>query len=264
MLCFVLAVRLGDFAAMAGEANESDPDAAVERYLTRNPDKLGRAIEGYLKAHPEVIRAEVDAELRKRAAAKAAEGAARRQAAEAKAREAVESNRATIFSSAHQITINPAGTRTLVAFTDYNCGFCRRTLADLLQLMKDDTSLRVVIKELPVLGARSREAAEVAIAARLQDTGGERMLVLHRRLMEEKGAVDRARVLAVAAELGFDTARLAKDLPSDGVKAALDETARLAAELGIRGTPSYVIGNDVVRGAAGVAVLREKIKAAAE
>lgn len=263
VLCIVLTVRCGDPTAIAAEPVEGELDAAVERYLTKNPDKLGKAIEGYLKAHPEVIRAEVDAELRRRAAAKTAEDAVRRQAADAKAREALERNRTVIVSSPHQITINPAGTRTLVAFTDYNCGFCRRALADLLQLMKDDASLRVVIKELPVLGPRSREAAEAAVAARLQDADGARMPALHRRLMEEKAAVDRARVLVIAGELGFDTARIEKDLASDGVRAALDETARLAGELGIRGTPSYVIGNEVVRGAAGLAVLREKLTAAA-
>ncbi len=257
---------LGAFAtaALAAESNTSDLDSAIESYIARNPEKLGKAIEAWLKAHPEIIRAEVEAELGRRAAAKAAEDAARRQAAEAKAREAVERNRAAIFSSRHQITVNPAGTRTLVAFTDYNCGYCRRALADLLQLMKDDASLRVVIKELPVLGPRSREAAEAAAAARLQDTDGTRMLALHRRLMEEKGGVDRVRVLAVASELGFDMAGIEKNLSSPEVKAALDETARLAAELGIRGTPSYVVGNEVVRGAAGLAVLKEKIGAMAK
>ncbi len=139
---------LGAFAtaALAAESNTSDLDSAIESYIARNPEKLGKAIEAWLKAHPEIIRVEVEAELGRRAAAKAAEDAARRQAAEAKAREAVERNRAAIFSSRHQITVNPAGTRTLVAFTDYNCGYCRRALADLLQLMKDDASLRVVIK----------------------------------------------------------------------------------------------------------------------
>lgn len=264
VLGIALAAWSSGIASAAGESSAGDLDAAIEGYLARNPAKLGAAIEAWLKAHPEIIRAEVDAELGRRAAAKASEDAARRRAADAKAREAIERNRRVISSSPHQITINPAGTRTLVAFTDYNCGFCRRALSDVLQLMKDDASLRIVIKELPVLGPRSREAAEAAVAARLQDAGGERMLALHRRLMEEKGAVDRARVLAVAAELGFDAAAIEKELAGAEVKAALEETARLAEELGIRGTPSYVVGNEVVRGAAGFAVLQQKIKAAAE
>jgi protein-disulfide isomerase len=263
VLGFVAILGAVAATAMAADPGASELDAAIERYFASNPDKLGKALEVWLKAHPEIIRAEVEAELARRAATKAASGAARRQVADAKAREAIERDRAAIFSSRHQITVNPAGARTLVAFTDYNCGYCRRGFSDVLQLMKDDAGLRVIIKELPVLGARSQEAAEAAIAARLQDPGGERMLALHRRLMEEKGAVDRTRVLAVAAELGFDAASIEKNLNSPEVKASLEETARLAGELGIRGTPSYVVGNDVVRGAAGPKVLKEKIEAAA-
>lgn len=263
-LCIAIAVCGGAPVAIAGETGEAEQDAAIERFFSRNPEILGKGIEAYLKAHPEVIGAAVSAELGRRAAARVGKDAVRRQAADAEAQAAIARNRAAIFTSPHQITVNRAGTRTLVVFTDYNCGFCRRALADLLQLMKEEPSLRAVIKELPVLGPRSREAAEAVLAARLQDAGGERMLALHRRLMEEKGGVDRTRVLAVAADLGFDTARIEGDLGSEGVKAALAETARLAAELGIRGTPSYVVGETLVRGAAGLEVLREKIKSVTE
>jgi protein-disulfide isomerase len=177
---------------------------------------------------------------------------------------AVSENQAQIFNSTHQVTIgNAKGDVTMVEFFDYNCAFCKRALSDMMNLMKADSKLRVVLKEFPVLGEGSKEAAQVAVAARMQDkSGGKKYLDFHQKLLGGRGQADKARALAVAKEVGFDMGRLEKDMASEEVNATIEENFKLAEAMGLNGTPSYVIGSDVVVGAVGLDALREKLNIA--
>jgi len=243
-------------------ANDETIQAAIALYLERHPEKLSKAVEAYLQSHPETLQAAIETYVQARTAAKAAEAATKRTAADANTQAAIERNKDALFASPHQMTVNPEGAPTLVAFIDYNCGYCRRSYDDLRKLMAEHPKLRVVLKELPVLGEPSREAAAIVIAARMQDAGGSRALTLHQKLLGEKGPINKARAMTLAVELGFDPEALERDVASGEVRTTIEESLRLAGELSIRGTPSYVVGNDVVRGAAGFAALNEKIKAA--
>jgi protein-disulfide isomerase len=176
---------------------------------------------------------------------------------------AVKDNAATLFESKRQVTVgNPQGDVTFVEFFDYNCGYCKRAMSDMFDLMKNDSKLKVVLKEFPVLGPGSVDAARVAVAARMQDKSGKKYLEFHQKLLGGRGQADKARALAVAKEVGFDMARLEKDMTGDEVKATLEESFKLAEKLGLNGTPSYVIGNNVVVGAVGLDALKEKINTA--
>ena len=157
---------------------------------------------------------------------------------------------------------NRDGDVTLVEFFDYNCGYCKRALSDLMAMMKADPKLKVVLKELPILGPGSLEAARVAVAVRMQDPSGAKYLDFHRRLLENRGANDKARALAAAKDAGLDMARLERDMTSEEVGKSLDESMKLAKALGINGTPGYVVGERVVVGAVGLATLRDKVAAA--
>jgi protein-disulfide isomerase len=180
-----------------------------------------------------------------------------------KHRTAVKEHSALIFNSPRQVTVgNLQGDVTMVEFFDYNCGYCKRALTDMMDLMKADGKLRVVLKEFPVLGEGSTLAAQVAVAVRMQDKTGKKYLEFHQKLLNSRGSIDRARAVAVAKEVGLDMARLEKDMASDEVKATLQESFKLAEALGINGTPSYVIGGDVVIGAVGIGPLRDKINLA--
>jgi protein-disulfide isomerase len=156
---------------------------------------------------------------------------------------------------------NPQGNVTMVEFFDYNCGFCKRALSDMLDLMKADNNLRFVLKEFPVLGEGSVEAAHVAVAVRMQDSTGKKYLEFHQKLLGGRGPADKARALAAAKEVGFDMARIERDMGSDEAKKTIDENMKLAELLGVNGTPSYVVGDEVVVGAVGIDALREKINA---
>jgi protein-disulfide isomerase len=181
----------------------------------------------------------------------------------AKMQKVIAENREMLLNSPRQVTLgNPKGDVTMVEFFDYNCGFCKRAMEDMMVLMKADPNLRVVLKEMPVLGQGSVDAAQVAVAVAMQDKTGKRYLDFHQRLLGGRGQADKARAMAAAKDAGADMARLDKDMNSPEVKAALQESFALASALGFQGTPSYVIGNEAVVGAVGVAELQEKINQA--
>ena len=204
-------------------------------------------VRSYLIAHPEVLEEAMN-ELNKR---QAAEEAAKHEAA-------IGQNADSIFNSPHGVVLgNKDGDVAFVEFFDYNCGYCKRAMADMLDLLKSDPKLKIVLKEFPVLSEGSVEAAKVAVAVRMQDP--KKYLDFHTRLLGGRGPVDKARALAAAKEVGLDVARIEKDLANPEVRATIEENMKLAEDMGLNGTPSYVIGKQVVVGAVGLEGLKEKI-----
>lgn len=244
-------IVLANPKSKSAEATPATP-AGTQVFSSGQRGEVEGILKGYLIQHPEVLQ-EAFAELQKR-----------QQAAEAELhRAAVKDNIATLFGSPHQVVLgNPKGDVTLVEFFDYNCAYCKHALSDMLTLIKSDPKLRIILKEFPVLGVGSTEAAQVAVAVRMQDESGKKYLEFHQKLLGSRGQADRARALATAQEAGVDMARLEKDMADPEVKTTLAENVKLAENLNLTGTPSYVIGPDVVVGAVGVDALREKITAA--
>jgi len=211
--------------------------------------EIERIVRDYLVAHPEVLQ-EAMAEIEKRQSVAESE----------KHKAAVKTHAQALFSSPRQVNLgNPQGNVTFVEFFDYNCGYCKRAMIDMLALMKADPKLRVVLKEFPVLGPGSVEAAEVAIAVNMQDKTGKKYLEFHQKLMGGRGQANKALALAAAKDVGMNMAQMEKDLAGPEVKATLQESFKLAEALGLNGTPSYVIGSDVVIGAVGLPALQERI-----
>jgi protein-disulfide isomerase len=241
-LALAFALAFGLSAVPAGAQNFSGPQRT----------EIEKIIKDYLLAHPEVLQ-EAMAELEKK-----------QQLAETeKARSAIKNHSDALFNSPRQVVLgNPQGDVTFVEFFDYNCGYCKRALNDMVELMGKDPKLKVVLKEFPVLGPGSVEAAQIAVAVRMQDKTGKKYLEFHQKLLGGRGQVDKAKALAVAKDVGIDMARLDKDLKSEEIGKTLEESMKLAEALGLNGTPSYVIGNDVVIGAVGQATLSQKIQAA--
>jgi protein-disulfide isomerase len=227
------------------------PASAQQTFSDDQKHAIEGIIKDYLMAHPEVLQ-DAMAELDKK----------QQEADAEKARTSIKDNNATLFNSAHQVVLgNPQGTTTVVEFFDYNCGYCKKALPDMMTLLKTDPNLRFVLKEFPVLGEGSVEAAHVAVAARMQDPTGKKYIEFHQKLLGGRGPADKARALAVAKDAGFDMTRLEKDMASDEVKTTIDEDMKLADALGVNGTPSYVIGGELVVGAVGLDALKEKVAA---
>jgi protein-disulfide isomerase len=228
------------------------PPAQAQGFSEGQRKEIENVVRDYLLRHPEVLQ-EVVAELEKRQAV----------AESGRQKEAVAKHREALFNSPHQVTLgNPKGDVTLVEFFDYNCGYCKRALPDKLALLKSDPKLRLVLKEFPVLGPGSIEAAQVAIAVRMQDPGGKKYLDFHQKMLTNRGQADRARAIAIAKEAGIDVARIETDLKSAEVRESLEEVMRMAEALGINGTPTYVVGETIIPGAVGASALRQQIDAA--
>jgi len=115
--------------------------------------------------------------------------------------------------------------------------------------VKNDPKLKVVLKEFPVLGPGSVEAAQVAVAVRL--VAPDKYYAFHQKLLGDRGQANKAKALAAAAEVGVDTAALEKKLADPEINATLQESLQIADQLGIDGTPSYVVGDSVIVGAVG-------------
>ena len=229
------------------------PVASVaEEFAGPQRAEIERIVREYLVAHPEVLQ-EAMTELEKRQTAAESE----------KHQTAVKEYSKQLFASPNQVVLgNPQGNVTMVEFFDYNCGYCKRAMTDMMELLQNDKNLKVVLKEFPVLGPGSVEAAQVATAVRMQDKTGKKYLEFHTKLLGGRGQADKAHALAVAKEIGLDVGRIEKDMESAEAKASIQESFKLAEALGLNGTPSYVVGQDVVIGAVGLPALKEKINSA--
>ena len=245
----MLSLRLLAPALFALALCGAPPAASAQSFSDIQRSDIQKIVKDYLLANPEVLE-EAMAELSKR---QAVAEAAKHEAGVAKNAEA-------IFNSPRNVVLgNKDGDVTFVEFFDYNCGYCKRAMMDMLEIMKGDPKLKVVLKEFPVLNAGSVEAAQVGVAVRMQDASGKKYLDFHQKLLNGRGGADKARAMAAAKDAGLDMARLEKDLASPEVRATIEENFKLAEAMGMNGTPSYVIGKQVVIGAVGVEALKEKI-----
>ncbi len=234
-------------AALLGTACLGAP-ASADEFTPAQKQELGAFIKDYLVNNPEVLREAIQA-LDKHD----------KEVAEAERQKVISSEAGALFSSKYQATIgNPKGSATLVEFFDYNCHFCKGALPDVTRLIKEDPNLKLVLKDYPVLGPGSVEAAKVASAARIQ-LPGDKFWAFHSKLLATHGPVGKAEALAVARELGLDMDKLARDMESPDVKAGLNQVMQLADSLQINGTPTFVVGQDVVVGAVGYDQLRDKV-----
>ncbi|KCV81074.1 DSBA oxidoreductase [Actibacterium atlanticum] len=139
---------------------------------------------------------------------------------------------------------NPDGDVTVVEFFDYNCPYCRRAMDEVQGLMDADANVRLVYREWPILGEGSVFAAKAALAARKQGKYEE----FHWAMMSMNGRAEEASVLRVAAEVGLDIDQLRLDMEAPEIDEHLTTSMSLAQSLGFNGTPSFVIGDELVPG----------------
>ena len=233
--------------AMATIAMAPAPVRA-DSFTAAQKAEIEAIIKTYLMEQPEILR-EAAGELE-----------AREKIAEAKAREKVVADPSgPLFSSEHQPVVgNPSGKVTLVEFFDYNCGYCKRALHDMTRLMQANPDLRVILRDLPILSDGSVEAAKVANAASKQ-LKGQKFWEFHQKLLGSRGQVGKEQALTVAKEAGADMDRLEKDLAAAGATTGIDESTQLAKALQLNGTPTFVIGQEVVIGAVGFDELQSKV-----
>ena len=236
-LPFALAALLLPHAASAHEPGSPAFDHAIRTYLLENPEILG----------------EMQAALQE----KQLELAAAAQA------EALANDADRIFDSEHNIVLgNPDGDVTVVEFFDYNCGYCARAMRDMQAVIESDPNVRFVLKEFPILGPSSAEAHVVSMA--VARTAPDKYPDFHQALLTGGSEANGDVAMSIAESLGIDMVTLENALvPSDNEE-AFNEAYELATALQISGTPSYVVGDEVMFGAQGSQALLERVEAARE
>ena len=233
-VCLLLLSPQSGRAAELTSGQQNEIKALIKDYLIKNPEVIQEALN----------------ELEKRQAdnEKAAQGKALAEWLPV----LTQSGRSTVLG-------NPKGDVTLIEFFDYNCGYCKRALTDLQKLIDTDKNVRIIIRDFPVLGPDSVEAAIVAVAAR-QQLAGSKYMDFHVKLLESKGRVGKERALSVAKDFNVDVQKLQKDMDLAETKAILSETMQIGDALRLQGTPAYLIGDEVVFGAVGYQSLKEAVE----
>jgi len=220
------------------------PDVAADL----SQDAFGQRVRGYLLEHPEVI---MEAVRRFEAREQVREESETQQVLKARAEEILRDADSPVGG-------NPRGNVSLIEFFDYNCPYCRRVAPVMIDAERADPQLRVVYKEFPILGPNSTFAAKAALAVHRQG----KYLAFHKALMQVRGTVDEARVLDVAAKIDVDIERMKTDMNDPAIQAAIDKNLALAQVLSINGTPGFVVGEQILRGATDLKTLQGLIREA--
>ena len=201
---------------------------------------IQQEIETYIRQNPEMLR---DALV----ALAAREEAARQRAGIAQVRN----------DAGDPVLGNPDGAITVYEFSDYNCGYCKRMFAPVIALVANNSDVRMVIKEFPILSPSSLSAAKAGIAAQKQG----KFEIFHKSLMTYRGQVTDDAITAAAKAADIDIDQMRGDMDSKDTTAIIARTRAAAAALGINGTPGFVIGDTIIPGAVDPAQLQAVIDA---
>jgi len=232
------ALAIGQSKDAAPSADATSGKATTATAFTSEQRKdIEAIIKDYLLNNPEImleVQAALEVKMEKVQAEKTAA--------------ALKSHAAEIFRPQFSPVIgNAKGDVTIVEFFDYNCGYCKKALADVAQLVEQEKNVKVILKELPILAKGSEEAAKVALAAKMQGKYWE----FHRAMLTSPGQANEASALRVAEKVGLDVAKLKKDMSSAEVNKELEDTRALAEKLQVRGTPFFMIADRIIPGAPG-------------
>lgn len=219
------------------------PAAAQDKPLTKG--EVETIVRDYLKDNPQVV---IDAITTFQQ---------QQQVAEAKAESAaLKESHALLHDKAHPFAGNPEGDVTVVEFFDYNCGYCKRAIKDVLALVEQDKNVRVNLIDLPVLGPDSILAARWALAA--QEQG--KYFEYHTALMSHPGHVDSKVLEQVAKTVGLDVEKLRKSAESgEEVQKRMEKNIEMSFRLGLRGTPAFIVGETLAKGYIGIEALKQAV-----
>ncbi|WP_245440244.1 DsbA family protein [Mesorhizobium sp. Z1-4] len=208
-------------------------------------DTFERRVRDYLVANPEVIVEAMQNLERKQ-----------REAEQTEAQAALTAHRDELLNSPESpVGGNPQGDVTMVEFFDYNCPYCRQVAPAMVEAEEDDPQLRIVYKEFPILGPNSVFAARAALAARRQNLYPQ----FHKAMMQVSGTADEEQVISVAEEIGLNVERLRTDMQDPAIDAEVERNLALARALRINGTPGFVIGDEILRGATDLQTMQRLI-----
>ena len=257
-----LSVASMDKGALAVEANSNTTEQIKNALLTdpnfitalanavknqTSDDHIREVVKDYLVKNPEVM-LEVQEALNNKIEQKNTENRS----------STITGMKDEIFNSSDDgILGNPKGKISLVEFFDYNCGYCKKSYPDIQALIKGDTDLRVVLKDFPVLGDDSVKAHIVARA--FMKLMPMKFAAFHNQMMTSEGRANEEKAIKIAVKLGVDEKQLRQTMKDPDIQQVFMKNGKLAYLLDINGTPSYILGNEVLVGAVGENILKKKI-----
>ena len=243
MTAALMAAALATPAAAFDPANMTEAERAA----------FGEAVRDYIMQNPEVLIESLNAMEAQRLANEAQND-----------KQLVAANSAEIFEDGHSwIGGNPDGDLTIVEFIDYRCGYCRRVAPEVDEVVTKDGNIKLILKEFPILGQESDLASRYAIAVK-QLAGGEAYKAAHDKLYAMRGSVTLESLNAISQELGLDAEAIVQRMNTEEVSAEIRKNRQLAEKMQIMGTPTFVIGPELLRGipSTGLASAVEQIRAA--
>ena len=240
---FALAVFMLTIGAAVSLAPVMAPAMAAEKSALTDPqkDEVKKMVREYILQNPEIISEALTALDTKSEKTKTD-----------KRNAVIADHRQELFNPSEGTVLgNPKGDVTVVEFFDYNCGYCKAMFASVVELLKEDPKMRLVMKEYPILGPSSMTATRAALAARKQGKYSE----VHLALMGHKGSLTDANVMEIAEKAGVDIKKLQNDMKDAAITDMIVKNHNLADDLSIDGTPSLIIGDAFIPGA----VSKEKL-----
>jgi protein-disulfide isomerase len=217
-------------AAAKAEMTKGEVEKIIESYLMNNGDKILKSVDDYQRKS---IQQKTDASIKQNA-------------------EALFNNPRTPIAG------NPDGDVTVVEFFDYNCGYCKQAFKDIKKLIENDKNVKIVFKELPILGPTSEVAAKWALAANNQG----KYFAFHEKLMSHNGAKSDAFLEEAAKAVGLDVDKIKADIAGTEILLQIERERALATDMAIGGTPAFLVGEELIPGAVSYDTLKQKVDAA--
>ena len=219
ILCFSLSIPASAQKALSA-AEKSQVEKMIAEYFIENPEALGAALDNMQNHYQQ------KEELRKK--------------------QALRDNAEQLYRSKGDFSIGPDDAPIIIVeFFDYNCGYCKRVFQPLMQVLQENDDVRLVFKEMPILNANSTDAARTALA--IDDKM--KFLTFHTKLMTHNGSINAALIDRTLEELDLSPAAIRKAATASDISKTINRTQRLASQLGISGTPAFVINNELRPGA---------------
>ena len=210
--------------------DKTEVESIIKEYLNNNPEVILDSLEAYREAQRREFQAATEARIK--------------------------NGMDQLVSGLAPSIGNPKGDVTVIEFFDYNCGYCKRAVPDIQELVKNDKNVHVIFKEMPILSPNSVVAAKWALAADKQD----KYFEYHAALMKHRGNITLSVLKDIAKDLSIDIEKLEKDANSEDLADALSKEQDLARELGVQGTPAFIINGTFLPGYLGPDGLKDAVE----
>lgn len=244
VICFT------SFVALTAASNNAVLAQDKNSATAPSPAAIEKIVRDYLKKNPEIVVEAIEAYRQKK-----------REREEAAVINILSARSAELNNDPLSVVGgNLKGDVTVVEFFDYRCGVCKRVHGVVAKMMERDTNIRRVYKEWPILGPDSIFASRAAIASRKQ--GDKKYIAFHDAMMESRKPLTNKTVMDLAGRVGLNQDKLKKDMTATTVDQTIQKNYALASALKLNGTPSFVIGNQLLRGARDLDTMLQMVKAA--